>query len=354
MEFNYLASKIVKPKAKATTAIKSKFGATRSPRTASPRTPVMPKKLSFTFEYLDRTFHGEYTYKEFMEEAPKYLKHKYGFLPKQLQISRAKSMWEKRAAEEMKNYETPYQRTVRLAKEKAAEKGNVGKGHRLKPLNLFSDGEPESIDLSSNIEQPVQQSMPLIPKPLASPLMSSTKPGFIRQKLDFSNDADNSSSERSSDNNNVSYEGPLQPRAFADSNSKIMISNAFVPLSASTFYPETKLVGNSKNSNPKVLTTTIERVSSSAELESSPEEDSRMEESTLISMTDIEAVKEQSGERTEESTILLSTDNETAAEDNADKKMASLANVLISEPIKMDIPDDDECAEQHSCLVDFY
>lgn len=375
-----------KPQAKATTTIKSKLGTPgRSPKISSPRTPAKPHKLFFTFEYCNRTTEGMYTYAEFMDQAPKYLKHKYSFLPKQILTARVKSMWEKKAAEVMKGYETPFQKKVRLAKEKSDKangSGTVGKkGYRLKPLNLFSDPEPESSDLSNNniIELPEQQPMPILPlapKPIVTPqvVASSNNPGFRRQQLIY-DDADKSSSETShinsidsndiindTNNNNSSssnFSSPQEPLSATFASSKTMISNAFVPLATSSFYLRTyskannSSAGNSNshNSKSKALTTTIERVDTSTEPESSIAEESKLEESTLLFTTDNEAADYNPGQgMMDESTILLSTDNEVENY-NAEKQKT---NFLLSEPIVMDIPSDNQYNEQDRFLVDFY
>ena len=78
-------------------------------------------KLYFEFKMCKRTYKGNYTFAEFIPNCLNYLQHFYAFLPKDMLMSRARQMWQKKMKETIEREnetESPLAKKVREQKKR--------------------------------------------------------------------------------------------------------------------------------------------------------------------------------------------------------------------------------------------
>ncbi|KAH9409394.1 hypothetical protein TYRP_010401 [Tyrophagus putrescentiae] len=122
-----------KPKAKAT----AKPAAAAGVKKKAPSTKKVAK-IFYEFRYCNRTYSGFYTYREFMENCVKCLRHELSFLPKPLLTERAKKLWEAKASE-VEGPHVVLKTTKKPAQAKKAKDVQPTKRKNSKPIDLYEE-----------------------------------------------------------------------------------------------------------------------------------------------------------------------------------------------------------------------
>ena len=133
-----------KPKAKATAKPVAAGVKKKAVNRAPAKKPSTKKvaKIFYEFRYCNRTYSGFYTYREFMENCVKCLRHELSFLPKPLLTERAKKLWEAKASE-VEGPHVVLKTTKKPAQAKKAKdiKPTTGttKRKNSKPIDLYEE-----------------------------------------------------------------------------------------------------------------------------------------------------------------------------------------------------------------------
>ena len=132
-----------KPRAKAAATAKPAAAAgvkKKAVNRAPAKKPSTKKvaKIFYEFRYCNRTYSGFYTYREFMENCVKCLRHELSFLPKPLLTERAKKLWEAKASE-VEGPHVVLKTKKKPAQAKKAKDVQPTKRKNSKPIDLYEE-----------------------------------------------------------------------------------------------------------------------------------------------------------------------------------------------------------------------